>query len=32
MIDVAMRINDKTIAQTQWNFILRGPGSIEVVK
>ncbi|XP_053596859.1 dynein axonemal heavy chain 6 [Microplitis demolitor] len=32
MIDVAMRINDKTIAQTQWNFILRGPGSIEVNK
>ncbi|XP_074097467.1 dynein heavy chain at 16F [Cotesia typhae] len=33
MIDVAIRINNKTVTQSQWNFILRGPsGSIELRK
>lgn len=32
MIDIAIRINNKTVTQTQWNFILRGlSGSIELV-
>ncbi|XP_034941913.1 dynein heavy chain 6, axonemal [Chelonus insularis] len=29
MISVAIRMNEKTITQQQWNFLLRGPGQIK---
>lgn len=31
MFNLAIRMNDKTITLSQWNFILRGPGKIETV-
>lgn len=32
MFNVAIRLNEKTITYPQWNFILRGPGVVQVVK
>ncbi|KAK0176317.1 hypothetical protein PV328_000464 [Microctonus aethiopoides] len=32
MFNLAIRMNNKTITSSQWNFILRGPGKIETTK